>query len=50
MVNDRAAIALSMLRAHNIMNPRVNEQETCGACVRAAIIITGEYHAARTRR
>jgi hypothetical protein len=28
MVNDRAAIALSMLRAHNIMKARVNEQET----------------------
>jgi hypothetical protein len=53
------AIALVALRAHNIMTARVNEQETCGAstcgksrvpiCVRTAIIITEEYHGARTR-
>jgi hypothetical protein len=31
MVNDRAAIGLLALYAHNIMKPRVNEQETFGA-------------------
>jgi len=30
MVNDRAVIGPSRLRAHNIMKLRVNEQETCG--------------------
>jgi hypothetical protein len=34
MVNDRAAIALLALRAHNIMTARVNEQETCGLTTR----------------